>query len=613
MRYKGYTGKILNCNLTARKIESIPLSEKLAEDYIGGVGIAAKVISEMSRPEMDPLDEKNPLVFMTGPLTGTIIPWSGRHCVATISPLTGLWGEAYAGGQWGRELKKAGFDGIVITGKADKPVYLKITNDTVTIEDAQRLKGKDTYETEALLKKYCGADVKVAAIGSAGENLVRFAAIIHDGPAARTAARCGVGAVMGSKNLKAIAVKGAGTIELAEREKLLESIKKALPELTTDTDHRLKKAVSVFSMFIDDGRHGVNNWRDGELEGFKESLLKEIERHVRETKPYLCAGCRTGCVESNVSSGQRQTVWEVIAPLGSQCGITDMEYVSKAYEICNRHGIDSISAGGVISFAMECFEEGIITENDTDGIRLTFGNGDAMLAMLEKVCKREGFGSILAEGTRKAARLIGAGAERFAIEVKGLEVPAHDPRTYNFFALTYATDNRGAHHISVLNPSIEGLDLVNDEDVRFVAHGTAEMVVRRQHYSNIMNSLPLCMFCQIGFAQQYSPIGFPGITAKEVTEWFKLATGMEKDFQSLMRSGERMFNLKRLINLKFGLDPASDTLPARLITRERRQGRAANHLPPIKEMVEDYYRLRGWETSGKIKKEKLEQLGLEEL
>ncbi len=508
MKCKGFIGKILKVNLTERSVEVIPLSEKLTDDYIGGGGVAAKIISEMLLPEMDPLHESSPLVFMTGPLTGTVIPWSGKHCVASLSPLTQMWGESYAGGSWGRELKKAGFDGIVLTGKAEGPVYLKVIDRTVTIEDAAALNGKDTYETDALLRKHCGEKARVAAIGPAGEKLVRFASIIHEGPAARTAARCGVGTVMGSKNLKAIVVRGQGTIEVAEKERLLLSIKNTLPDLVTDPEHRLRKARAVFSMFIEDGRPGINNWRDGELKGFKESLLKEVETHVREATPYLCAGCRTGCVESNVSDGQRQTVWEVIAPLGSQCGITDMNCVKKAYELCNRYGIDSITAGGVISFAMECFEEGIITENDTDGIQLTFGNGNALLEMLVKVCKREGLGAVLAEGTRKAASMIGTPSEKYTMEVKGLEIPAHDPRSHNFFALTYATDNRGAHHISVLNPRYEGSDLVDLEPLRFVAEGTAEVVVRRQNYSNLLNSLLLCMFCEIAFAQYYTPAEF---------------------------------------------------------------------------------------------------------
>jgi len=610
MKYRGYTGTFLKIDLTSRTIESIPLSEKLAEDYIGGIGVAAKVISDIVRPETDGLDEGNSLVFMTGPLTGTIVPWSGRHCVAAISPLTGMWGEAYAGGTWGRELKKAGFDGIVVIGKADQPVYLKITNQTVTIEDASLLKGKDTYETEELLRKECGGNVSVAAIGAAGENLVRFAAVIHDGPAARTAARCGVGAVMGSKNLKAIAVMGSKGIEVAQKEKLIESIKTVMPQLVNDPEHRLKKASTVFSMFVDDGRHGVNNWREGELEGFRESVLKEIESHIREAKPYLCAGCRTGCVESNVRSGERQTVWEVIAPLGSQCGITDMSYVRKAYELCNRQGIDTISAGGVISFAMECFEEGLITEKDTDGIRLTFGNGDGMLVMLEKVCKKEGFGAVLSEGTRRAARLIGRGAEKFALEVKGLEVPAHDPRAHNFLALAYATDNRGAIHTGAADPRVEGFDLLDMATIRFALEGTADMVARGQNYGSLLNSLVLCAFSHAGYVQYYSPDGFPGLTAKEVTHWFNLATGMEKDFGSLMLSGERMFNLKHLINLSRGFDPACDSLPARFTTLPRKPEPAADHLPPMREMIEDYYRLRGWEPDGKIMAEKLEELGL---
>ena len=612
MKYKGYTGKILNINLTERKVESIPLSEKMAEDYIGGVGLAAKLISEAVRPGLDPLGESNPLAFMTGPLTGTIIPWSGRHCVATISPLTGIWGEAYAGGTWAREVKKAGFDGIVITGKADSLVYLKVVDQTVTIEDAAALKGKDTYETEALLREYYGEQVKVAAIGAGGENLVRFAAVIHDGPAARTAARCGVGAVMGSKNLKAIAVMGNGNVELAEKEELLKSIKDTLPELVKDPEHRLKKATAIFSMFADDGRPAINNWRDGELAGFKESLLKEIERHIRETKPYLCAGCRTGCVESNVSSGERQTHWEAFGPLGPQCGIIDMDCVQKAFGICNRHGIDTISAGGAVSFAMECFEEGIITEKDTDGIQLRFGNGNAMLTMLEKICRKEGFGSVLAEGVYKAAEQIGKGSEKFAIEGKGLEVPAHDPRAHNFLALAYATDNRGAIHTGAADPKMEGFDLMDMAKVRFAIQGTAEMVARGQDYGGILNSLVLCAFSHAGYAQYYSAMDFPGITAKNVVEWLRLASGIEKDFDSLLLSGERMFNLRRLINLKLGLDPASDNLHQRFITLKKKHGPAADHLPPIKELVDDYYRIRWWDENGKIKVEKLEELGLKD-
>jgi aldehyde:ferredoxin oxidoreductase len=610
MQYKGYIGKILKVNLTERKTESILLSEKIAMDYIGGVGLATKIISTMVRPAMDPFSENNPLVFMTGPMTGTNIPWSGRHCVAAISPLTGLLGEAYSGGTWARELKKAGFDGIVITGKAEKLVYLKIIDQTVTIEDAAPLRGKDTFETEALLQKYCQEHVKVAAIGTAGENLVRFAAVIHDGPAARTAARCGVGAVMGSKNLKAIAVKGSQIVQVADEQRLKESINDVMPELTNDPVHRLKKSRFIYSTFIDSGRNSVHNWRDDKLEGYKEAVLKAAEMHEHEGKPYYCAGCRTGCVESHMGKRGRLLHWESFAPLGSQCGMTDMEYVQQAFDICNRHGVDSISAGGVISFAMECFEEGIISENDTGGIQLRFGNGDAMLTMLEKVCKKEDFGAVLAEGTRRAAKQIGKGSEKFALEVKGLEVPAHDPRSHNFLALIYATANRGACHTEA-NDKLDDPGLELNGQRKFAVQGMADKVIRGQHYFSVINSMGVCAFCVMGEAQNNSPENFWGLKPSQIIQWFNLATGMERDLASLMHSGEKIFNLKRLINLTLGLDPASDCLPERFITIKKKQGPAAGHLPQVKEMVEDYYHLRGWEANGKVTSEKLQELGLE--
>lgn len=611
MKYKGYVGRLLNINLSTKSTDIVPLSEKLAKDYIGGVGLAAKIISGLIKPGMDPLEKDNPLVFITGPVTGTLAPWSGRHCIASISPLTGIWGESYAGGTWGKELKKAGFDGIIITGRSDSLVYLKIDNQKVTIEDGAFLKGKDTWQTDELIRKRFCEKVKTAAIGIAGENCVRFASVMHDGKASRAAGRCGMGAVMGSKNLKAVAVLGTGKIEAAHKQELSVSIRKVMPDLVKEPEHRLKKTHAVFSMFIDDHRHGVNNWRDSELAGFKKAVLDELERHARQDKPYLCAGCVTGCSESTVdNSGIRQTVWEVIAPLGSQCGITDMSTVKKANDICNRHGVDTISAGGAISFAMECYEEGIITDKDTEGLKLNFGNREAALFMLEKICKGEGLGKILAQGVKRASELLGKGSEKFAIEGKGLEVPAHDPRAHNFLALTYATENRGAIHTGAADPKIEGFDLMNMEDVRFKIEGTAETVARGQDYAGILNSMVLCAFSHAGYAQNYSADGFMGITAREVTEWFRLITGIEHDFDELMHCGERIFNLKRQINLKLGFDPKDNRLHERLATLKRKNSPAKDHLPPIEKLVDDYCKYRGWDDNGLIMDEKLKQLGL---
>jgi aldehyde:ferredoxin oxidoreductase len=415
---------------------------------------------------------------------------------------------------------------------------------------------------------------------------------------------------MGSKKLKAIAVKGREEIPLCNREALMTSIREVMPELINNPDHRLQKAHGVFSMFLADRRYGVNNWRDGDLQGFSKSFLSELGKHVRSGKPYLCAGCRTGCVESHVLDGERQNVWESVAPLGSQCGIVDMDCIQQAYALCNRHGIDSISAGGVVSFAMECFEAGVLTRKETDGLDLTFGNGEAMLLLLQMICEGNGIGSILAEGTRRAAQLFGPKAEPFAIEVKGLEVPAHDPRAHNFLALAYATDNRGAIHTGAADPRIEGFDLTGMADIRFRVDGTAEMVARGQDYGAVLNSLVLCAFSHAGYVQYNSAMGFPGITAAEVVRWLNLATGMDITFDSLMQAGERVVNLKRIINLKLGMKPGEDNLPKRFLTVSRKSGPVTDPLPPIEKLLSDYYQVRGWDSNGRISHKKLADLGL---
>ncbi len=613
MKFKGYTGKILYVDLSKRTIETRSVSEAIAEDYIGGVGLATKIIADGAQNWQDPFAAGNPLIIMNGPITGTIIPWSGRHCVAALSPLTGMFGEAYAGGMFARELKRAGYDGIVVTGTSDRLVYLRVQDDAVSIEDAAPFAGVDTYALEGLLRRECGQTAKVLCIGMAGEKQVKFASVMNDGPAGRAAARCGLGAVMGAKNLKAIVVTGSKEVSIAGRDRLMQSIRNALPKIITDPAHRLKKEQFIYGHFIDSGRNSVHNWRDGVLEGFKEAVLKETERHVHNAKTFHCAGCPSGCVESHVGTEGRLLHWESFAPLGSQCGIIDMGYVQRAFTLCNRHGIDSISAGGVISFAMECFEEGLIGLNDTDGFELRFGSGDALLAMLDKICNREGFGAVLAEGVRGAARLIGKGAEQYAIETKGLEVPAHDPRSLNYLALSYATANRGACHCETNDPQLEK-DIYKDPlNFPFSVEGMAEKVVRGQNFAGIVNSLTMCFFCTKGKGLSSTPESYMGLSVDDIIEWFNLATGMERDYASLMHSGEKIYNLKHLINLKCGYVPSSDTLHERFTTVKRKPGPCADHLPPIHQLVSDYYCVRGWNEDGTIKEATLNKLGLKAL
>jgi len=613
VKYKGYTGNLLQVDLPTRKVETRPVTENRAEDVIGGVGMATRIIADSAQNWQNPLDAGNPFIVMSGPVTGTIVPWSGRHCVAAISPLTGMFGEAYSGGTVARELKRAGYDGLVVTGKAEDLVYLRIHDDTVTIEDATQFAGVDTYKLEGLLREQCGEKAKVLSIGTAGEKQVKFACVMNDGPAGRAAARCGLGAVMGSKNLKAIAVTGSKEVPLADREGLKLVIDKALPKLNFDLAHRLKKEQMLYGHFIDSHRNSVHNWRDSWLEGYKEAVLEETKQHVYDAKSYHCSGCRTGCVESHMGPEGRLLHWESFAPLGSQCGVSDMSYVQRAFTICNKHGVDSISAGGVISFAMECFEEALIDKQDTDGLELRFGNGEAMLSMLEKVCKREGFGGVLAEGVKGAARIIGKGAERYAIETKGLEVPAHDPRSMNYLALSYATSNRGACHCETNDPQLEKDILQGRQNFPFAVEGMAEKVVRGQNFAGVINSLVMCFFATKGRGISSAPESYLGLSVDEVIKWLNLATGMDWDYASLMQSAEKTYNLKHLINLKCGYDSTSDTLHERFTTQRRQPGPCADNLPPVKKMVVDYYQVRGWNNDGTIKAEKLKELGLKTL
>lgn len=610
MKYKGYTGKLLYVDLSNRNIDTRPITDTMAEDVIGGVGLATRIIAQDTQDWLNPSDAGNPFIVMTGPVSGTIVPWSGRHCVSAISPLTGMFGEAYAGGTIARELKRAGYDGIVVTGKADQLVYLRIHDEIVSLEDARQLAGVDTYEIERLLQKKCGKQAKVLSIGLAGEKQVKFACVMNDGPAGRAAARCGLGAIMGSKNLKAIVVSGNKEVPLADRESLMQAINNILPKIITDPSHRLKKDQFIYAHFIESGRNSVHNWRDGVLKGFKEAVLKETEKHVYKSLAYHCIGCRTGCVESHVGKEGRLLHWEAFAPLGSQCGFTDMNCVQRAFTLCNKHGVDSISAGGVISFAMECFEEGLIGLEDTDGIELRFGKGEAMLGMLEKVCKREGFGAVLAEGVREAARLIGKGAEKYAVETKGLEVPAHDPRSLNYLALSYATGNRGACHCDANDPQLEKDIYKDPQNFPFAVDGMAEKVVRGQNFTSVVNSLAMCLFCTKGKALSSMPGSFVGLNEHDIIEWVNLATGMDWNLSALMKSGERIYNLKHLINLKCGYDSSSDTLHERFLTLKRKPSPFADHLPPIKQLVLDYYQVRGWNRDGTIKADKLKALDL---
>ena len=465
----GYAGKILYINLTSRTIETKSLDLEFARKYIGGLGFSTKIYLDLikDRPSFDSLSSDNPFILMTGPLTGIKMNAVARWTVCSKSPLTGLWGECNIGGFFGAELKFAGYDGIVITGEADKPIYIYINNDEVEIRDARKYWGMDVYTVnDAIIADHKDKSRKsgqVLTIGPAGENLVRFASIINN--KGHVAGRTGMGAVWGAKKLKAIFVRGTGKLEIAYPERL-DSLRRELKELYTGNitieGLRTFGTASHMDVGIISGDIPMKNWQQTDWELFEEiAPIAYGEKILIGNK--TCYACGVACKrEAEVKEGHFKfdkgpgPEYETIATFGTMCMNSSMESIGKANDICNRYGMDTITCGSTIAFAIECFENGLINEKDTDGLTLTWGNAKAIVTMAEKIGKKQGFGSILSEGSAEAAKQIGGNASDFLTTVKGLEAPMHDPRSAHGYGLAYAVSPRGACHNASLDFQIEG-------------------------------------------------------------------------------------------------------------------------------------------------------------
>lgn len=610
--FYGYAGEVLNIDLTHGKVGQEHLVESETRKYIGGPGLSAKLIWDKIKADTHALSPENPLIFMTGPLTGTPVPSANRYSVAALSPLTGIWGEAHAGGTWGQQLKWAGFDGIVLTGRAQTPVYLWICDGEVKILDASHLWGKDTYEVSDILQKETDPRASVASIGRAGERLVKIACIINDGRAGRAAGRCGLGALMGSKNLKGIVVRGTQRPGISDREGLRKSIGNHFPP-TIVNEEEWKSHIREWRQ--EDWRKGrsvVKNFLEGELDGFLD-MWTEI---ILMGEPYYCWGCRDSCLNSMMNNGVRGPMGEALVPLGSQCLINDKEALLKAWDLCQRYGMDSMSAGCVIAFAMEAFEKGLISNKDTNGINLTWGNHEAMVEMVRKIGEKEGFGEILGEGPKAAADHIGGVASEYAMHVKGLSIPRMDPRAADGFALEYATGSRGADHLEAYYiqsgrgpiPDLGIYQSVDTVEKRFSPEGQAEIVAKLQNYVAQLDSLGVCKFLT-GFSRSRQIV-----QPSHLVEWLNYVTGWNMTLEEFLKTGERVFNLKRLFNIQRGISRKDDLLPARIMTHKKGgKSEAAEHVPSLGRMLGDYYSYRGWSEDGIPTREKLIELGLSDL
>jgi len=608
---KGYNGKILRIDLTTGTIDHQSLEESIVRKFIGGVGLAAKIIWDETTVDTDPFSPENELVFMTGPLTGTAMPKSSRYIVAGISPLTGIWGHAHAGGRFADELKHTGFDGIVIKGQSSKPVYLWINDGKAEIRDAAHVWGKDTWEVSEVLQLETDTKASVSCIGVSGEKLVKIAGIMNDGKQGRAAARCGLGALMGSKKLKAIATRGTLPVSVYDETRFKEIVQKMLGSGKARTrEESLAGTIQAFKAFFTYGRTPVKNWSEG---SFDEGLV--YTETMREADPLYCARCNTSCLESyQLKNGERHMVWEAWGPLGTNCYIANAEVLQQAYTLCNKYGIDTISAGAIIAFAMECFEKGLITREDTGGIDLTWGNHEAMMEVLRKIGEREGFGELLGEGVKSAAEHIGGIASEYAMHVKGLEFPAHDPRSLASHTLGYATGSIGAAHMETAGADhLENCMEIDNPRTspelgfpvalsRFDVEDKGRLAARTQDFSAMMDSIVVCLFA--GMAADVQPSDYAAALNN--------ATGMDMDFEEFMLAGERITNFKRMFCVKRGISRKDDILPARILTHRLKSGGTRGNIFHLGAMLNDYYSVRGWSEEGIPTREKLIQLGLEE-
>lgn len=613
----GYNWKILRVDLTEQKIAVEDFDEKFAEKWVGGSGFGARILYDETKPETDPLGPENLLMFMTGPLAGSRVPTSGRHEVIAKSPLTGIYGESNCGGSWGVEFKQAGFDGIVFGGKAEKPLYLWVHNGKAELRDASHLWGKTTYEVDELLKKETNASATTAIIGPAGEKGVKVAGITHNGKHSRMAARAGLGCVMASKNLKAVVARGTQKVPIADEEGLrsyTKSLYKHIME-STATFGKFGTPGGVVN-YEKMGNLPLRNWagsRWGEDHAFKiggQNLYDTIL-----TGRTACRHCPIACGRQvKVESGPFSPVegegpeYETLGTIGSLCLIDNLEAVSYANQICNQYGMDTISVGGIVAFAMECYERGILTKEDTGGVELRFGDPHSMVECVKLIAERRHVGELLGEGVRKAAQVLGRGSEEFAVHSKGLEFPAHDPRCFWSLALGYSTSNRGACHLQGWTHPYE-LALHMDEfgfnevHERHTTDRKDEFVFKLQNYMSIMDSIILCRFIQLGKAAN----------ATNKKDWLNYVTGRELSMDEYMLHGERIFNLKRMYNVRLGLSRKDDTLPPRILTHKRKGDDIVSALPPFNELLSNYYAYRGWDEEGIPKREKLMELGLEDL
>ena len=623
---KGYAGSILRINLTSKKMMPQKLSKSFAQTYLGGRGFSSRILYDEIEADTDPLGPENLLIFACGPLNATLWPQSGRHTVAAKSPITGMWGESHSGGSWGAKLRFAGYDAIVVEGRSASPVYVWINEGRAEIRSANGIWGTDSCTANNMIKEELGdPNIETVTIGQAGENLVRFASIINFARRTGVSARSGMGAVMGSKNLKAIAVQGTKKIVLFDSERFTELAKDAIRRLTSHpfTQSLKKYGTTILVESMNEiGRFPTRNHQTGV---FSEAEKIGGERINREFKVgnTACYNCPIGCKQLiEVKSGPHSPAkgeapeYDTLCSLGSRVGLSDFNILRYCNDLCNKYGMDTNSTGGVIGFAMECYQRGLITAKDADSLELKWGNPEAITILIQKIAERKGFGNILADGVKIASAKIGRGSEKFAMHVKGLEISAQDGRAQKSMGLAHATAARGADHLY----AYPVLDEIGFEDAlreRFGEKYLPEigdrlsprykgfMVKECEDICAIADSLVVCKF----------GVGWPPVFYfKDLAEAVSAATGFNINERALRLTGERIVNLNRAFNLRMGLTPKDDSLPERFLKEPAPEGPCKGHVVELDEMLDEYYHYRKWDRRTGIPTDaKLKELGLKDV
>ncbi len=619
--FHGYAGRILRINLSRQNFFTEPLRVEDLKLYLGGVGIAAKLLYEEVNERVAPLSERNKLIFATGPFVSTAAPGSGSVSLCFKSPLTGIFGESRSGSDWGPVLKKAGYDFLILEGRSKRPVYIIVDEEKVEIREASELVGKSAYEKTAFLKSKLGEEYEIASIGIAGENTVLYASVMF-GDGSRAAGRTGAGAVMGAKNVIAIAVAGGGKISVSKRDEFYASCRAASKKLLVEENMGMKTDGTTGDLGKCDeyGDWPTKNWRSN-------SWGKGAELYERFKTNNLVGshGCYKGCVlfcgrVAKVESGKWRTPthegceYETISAFTAFIMNDNMDAAVHASYLCNSYGLDTISTGAAVAFAMDCYESGVLSKEELDGLDMNWGNMDAAIELIHKIAHREGIGDLLADGVARASKKIGRGSEKLAVHVKGLEGAAHDPRSGKALALTYAASNIGMSHIH----PIEGMaydaykvdfgllpyGLRDPQKVdRFSEKGKGKDSKVLHDFGIIPDVVGMCKFYI-----------YAGLTPDDIAEILSNLTGFDVDGHKLLRIGERVYNLQRMFNVREGIRRQDDRLPER-VTSLPEFGKYSkieeSAIENQETMLDEYYKARGWDEEGVPTKRKLKELSLD--